>query len=289
MLISRRSDGLQLVAQQEHARVAGAMAAAWGNGRFSSGVAPASLVIAATRHDDGWEGLDAAPLLNEEAGRPAHFLEVPLEDTVGPYGEGVDRVYREDVRAGVLASMHRAGLWASRWGVQDGAPAEHPVAREVVAAEDRRITEHTRELWQAHGGLRSAFEAALWRDYEVLQALDLLSLALCLLDTRRPTDPQAPPPLAAMTLRGLEQPPGGRIVARVPAANGAHLDLRLDVIDAGVVRVDPFPFDDGELTLALAARRMADEPHADAAAAYHAAAIATSAVTLVAAHGAQRS
>lgn len=282
MLISRRGDGLQLVAQQEHARVAGAMAAAWGNERFSAGAAPASLVIAATRHDDGWEGLDAAPVLNEDEGRPAHFLEVPLIDTVAPYGEGVDRIYNEDVRAGVLASMHRAGLWASRWGVQDSPPNEHPLAREVVAAEDRRITEHTRELWQAHGGLRSDFEAALWRDYEALQALDLLSLALCLLDTRNPTDPKAPPPLAAMTLRRLEQPPGGRVVAGVPAAEGARADLRLDVIDSGVVRVDPFPFSAGELTLVLSARRMADQPHADAAAAYHAAEIVTTALTLVA-------
>ena len=283
MLISRRGDGLQLVEQQEHARVAGAMGTAWGNERFSAGVAAPSLVIAATRHDDGWEALDAAPFLNQEEGRPAHFLEVPLSETVGPYGEGVDRIYAEDVRAGVLASMHRAGLWTSRWGVQDSPPVEHPLALEVVAAEDRRITARTRELWQAHGGLRSAFEAALWRDYEVLQALDLLSLALCLLDTRRASDAKVPPPLAAMTLRELRQPPGGRVVAGVPAAEGARADLRLDVIEPGVVRVDPFPFSADELTLALAARRLADQRHADAAAAYHAAEIVTTVLTLAAA------
>ncbi len=283
MLISRRFDGLALVAQREHARVAGDMARAWGNEQFASGAAPASLVIAATRHDDGWESLDAAPLLNRDAGRPAHFLEVPLTETAGPYGRGVDRIYDQDVRAGVLASMHRAGLWSSRWGVQDGVPIEHPLAREVVASEDRRITEHTRELWQAHGGLRSAFEAALWRDYEVLEALDLLSLALCLLDTRRPSDPAAPPLAMAMTLRELEQPPGGRIVARVPALEGAHVELRLQVIESGVVRVDPFPFSEGELALGIAARRLSDEHHADPAAAYHAAEVLTTPVTLVAA------
>jgi hypothetical protein len=179
--------------------------------------------------------------------------------------------------------MHRAGLWTSRWGVQDSPPVEHPLALEVVAAEDRRITAHTRELWQAHGGLRSAFEAALWRDYEVLQALDVLSLALCLLDTRRASDAKVPPPLAAMTLRELRQPPGGRVVAGVPAAEGARADLRLDVIEPGVVRVDPFPFSADELTLALAARRLADQRHADAAAAYHAAEIVTTVLTLVAA------
>jgi len=285
VLISRRRDGLQLVAQREHARVAGEMASAWGNERFAASAAPESLAIAATRHDDGWEPLDAAPFLNEDAGRPAHFLEVPLGDTVGPYGEGVDRIYRQDRRAGVLASMHRAGLWASRWGVQDGPPNEHPLALEVVAAEERRVAERTRELWLEHGGLRSAFEAALWRDYEVLQALDLLSLAICLLDLRTPTDPEITPPLIAMTLRELEQPPGGRVIARVPAAEGVHVDLRLDLIDAGVARVDPFPFRGDELALELRARRMADVPHADAAAVYHAAELVPTAVTLVAASG----
>jgi hypothetical protein len=86
-----------------------------------------------------------------------------------------------------------------------------------------------------------------------------------------------------MTLRWLDQPPGGRVVAGVPAAAGARADLRLDVIDAGVVRVDPFPLSGSELTLVLSASRMADGPHADPAAAYHGAEIVGTPVTLVAA------
>jgi Protein of unknown function (DUF3891) len=285
VLISRRRDGLQLVTQGDHAHLAGRMAGAWGNARFAVGPAPESLAIAATRHDDGWAALDGAPYLNAQAGRPAHFLEVPLEVTVGPYGEGVERIYAQDVRAGVLASMHRAGLWASRWGVQDSPPLAHPLALAVVAEEDRRVADHSRELWQAHGGLRSAFEAALWRDYEVLQALDLLSLALCLLDTRRPTDPGLEPPLMAITLRELDQPPGGRLVARVPAGEGEHADLRLQVSAPGVVSLDPFPFTGSAVDLELTARALEDRAHSDPATAYHGAQVLTSTVTLVPGQG----
>jgi hypothetical protein len=283
MLISRQHDGLQLVTHPEHARIAGAMAASWGNGRFPRSVAPDSLTLAATRHDDGWAGLDGAPCINAEEGRPAHFLEVPLTETVVPYGEGVDAVYGADLRAGVLCSMHRAGLWSSRWGVQDGEPVGHPLALEVVAAEELRVADRTRELWQAEGGLRSAFEAALWRDYETLQALDLLSLAVCLLDTRTPSDPAIAPPRMAATLRELDQPAGGRIIARVPATGGEHIDLRLDVVEPHVVAIGPSPLSAGELPLQIEARRLADRPYEDPAGAFHAAERLTVPVTLVAA------
>src|ERR1700733_7393636 len=150
MLISRRPDGLTLVTQQEHARLAGTLAERWGNERFAVGSEHASLVIAARRHDDGWESLDGAPVIAADEGRPAHFLELTLEQTVGPYGEGVERIYDEDRRAGVLASMHWTGLYSARWGLDGaGTPVAHPLARGVVEAEEVRVAPLVRELWGA--------------------------------------------------------------------------------------------------------------------------------------------
>jgi hypothetical protein len=284
MLISTREDGLHLVSQGEHGRVAGAMAAVWGNDRFPPSSVPTSLTIAATRHDDGWRRLDEAPLINAEEGRPAHFLEVPITESAGPYGAGVDAIYEQDLRAGVLASMHRSGLWASRWGIHDAPPVDHPLAREVVAYEDGRIAAGSRALWEAQGGLRSAFQAELWRDYETLQALDLLSLALSLLDTSVVSDASVSAPLMSSTLRPLKQPPGARLIECVPAAGGRHLDLRLEVVEPGLVAIDPFPFAASEVELAVMARVLSAAPLGDAQSvvrAYHAAELATSAVTLV--------
>ena len=284
MLISSRETGLHIVTQGEHGRVAGAMAAVWGNDRFPPSSAPASLTIAATRHDDGWQSIDDAPRVNVEAGRPAHFLEVPLTETAGPYGEGVDAIYEADLRAGLLASLHRSGLWSARWGIHDSPPVDHPLAREVVAYEDARVAERSRELWQTLGGLRSAFHAELWRDYETLQALDLLSLALSLLDTSSVSEPAVSAPLMSETLRPLEQAPGGRMIECVPQAGGGHVDLRLDVIEPAVVRIDPFPFAPERVELEIAARVIAPGPLEDAQAvtrAYHAAELVTTPVTLV--------
>ena len=161
------------------------------------------------------------------------------------------------------------------------APVEHPLAREVVAYEDARAAERGRALWEARGGLRSAFQAQLWRDYETLQALDILSLAVCLLDTGVPSDTTVAAPRMSGTLRPLTQPPGGRLVECVPAAPGAHAELRLDVVEPGVVAIGPFPFANERVELEIAARRLAEGPHADPVAAYHAAETVTTAVVLV--------
>jgi hypothetical protein len=282
MLISRRHDGLSLVSQPEHARLAGRLAEHWGNQAFAvDRPTSASLTVAAARHDDGWHALDAVPVVLDEEGRPAHFLEVPLGDTIAPYREGVDLIYQDDPYAGVLASMHWAGLYSSRWGMQGSPPLDHPLALEVVEAEEQRVARHSPTLWREQGGLRSSFQATLWRNYEILQALDFISLALCLIDTRETTAADAGHVEVAATLRGLLQPPGGREIAFVPVSGAEHTTLRLRVVAERVVELDPFPLADPEVQVKLTARAMADEAYPDAAAAYQAAEPVELAITLV--------
>ncbi len=260
MLISRRDGGLWLVTQPDHAALAGELAAHWGNERFALGEARASLELAARRHDDGWAAIDGVPAVSATEGRPAHFLEVDLSDTVAPYGQGVDRIYDDDRRAGVLSSRHWAGLYSSRWGVQDSPAVGHPAAVAVVAEQEARAAVIARELWGGKG-LRSAFERELWRDYEVLQAVDLLSLALCLIDTGVATDPQAGSWPVPDTLRGLDQPAGARRVPNVPTAADEHTTIGLRVTRPGVVELDPFPLARSGAQFTVRARRLADVRH----------------------------
>jgi hypothetical protein len=281
LLISRRSDGLYAVTQQEHARLAGRLAELWGAERFPLGPTRDSLIIAAACHDDGWEGLDSAPYVNDDEGRPAHFLEVPLETTVGPYGEGVDAIYGDDRYAGVLASMHWAGLYSARFGLQEGGLLEHPLARHAAATQDHRAAETAHQIWQENGGLRSELEAQRWRDYELLQALDLISLTLCLIETRAASPDETLP--AATNLRAIDQPPGGRSVSLVPATPGDHSDLTIRVREPGVVEVDPFPFTQTGAEVEFRARRMPDERFEDPATAFAEAEPVTIALTLLSA------
>lgn len=273
--------------QPDHAALAGELAQRWGNDRFAPPARGRSLVAAAARHDDGWATIDGRPAVLALEGRPAHFLEVELTDTVGPYGEGVEGIYADDRYAGVLATRHWTGLFSSRWGLGDNPPSDHPAAQAVVTAQEQRAAAEARALWGGQGR-RSAFEAGLWHDYEILQALDLISLALCLIDLGRPSDPGAAALPVPATLRELEQPPGARIVPEVPLGGVVYAEVTLTVVGDGVVSADPYPFDEPEVPARIRLRTIDDVRHErpqDAARAYHDAGPVQRPVTIVASGG----
>jgi hypothetical protein len=90
-------DAWMLISQVEHARLSGALAAAW-----SDRVAPLppprdEMIAAIAKHDDGWLAWELRPTVLE--GRPREFLEMPFDEslaiwrrsiavaqTVGPMG-----------------------------------------------------------------------------------------------------------------------------------------------------------------------------------------------------------
>ena len=283
MLVTRREGGLWLITHPEHGRVAGELCRRWGNEQFEPPAHHAALIAAATHHDDGWYELDGRPSFNAEESRPAHFLELPLEVTVGPYGRGVDSVYARDRHAGALVSMHWAGLYHTRFGLHEGKPVSHPLAVEVVAEQDHRRAAALRDAWGGHGR-RSEFEHQTWYAYELLQALDLMSLALGLLDTRRPMTGEDNVSIFS-TLARVEQPPGVRSIPVVPvAAGGPYVTLMLSVREPGEVVLDPYPFSEPGFEIELSARRIEDRRYdsaEEAARAYHGAEPDATSVRLV--------
>jgi hypothetical protein len=186
--------------------------------------------------------------------------------------------------AGVLVSMHLSGFYTSRWGVGGGAPSDNPLAREVVATQEARWIPALREVW-GYRGRRSEFDAHNWHAYEVLQAVDLMSLALCLMDVEQ-TARHAPIDVAG-SLAAIDQAAGPRLITGVPeAAGGPYATLELTVTAPGAVEIEPFPFAEPEVELLIALRELDDRRYAgpdDAAAAYHAAAVRELAVTITAA------
>jgi hypothetical protein len=262
MLVTRRHGELWLITHPEHGRVAGELCRRWGNDLFQTPAQHEALVLAATHHDDGWYELDGRPSFNSEEGRPAHFLELPLEVTVGPYGRGVDSVYARDRHAGALASMHWAGLYHTRFGLHGGEPVRHPLAVEVVAEQDHRRSAALREAWGGRG-LRSDFEHQTWYAYELLQALDLMSLALGLVDTSVPAVNEPVP--VPSTLARIDQPGGARSIPAVPVApGGPYIELTLRIPSPGVVSLDPYPFSEPSFELEVSARRVEDRRYASA-------------------------
>jgi Protein of unknown function (DUF3891) len=264
VLISRRPDHLQYVTHPDHGRLAGALCSHWGNERFERPSAFEALLTAATHHDDGWVELDGRPEWNAQERRPAHFLELPLSVTVPPYGRGVDSVYARDPHAGALASMHWAGLYSARWGLQASDPVPHRLAGEVVAEQERRWAAALRAAWN-YEGPRSRFEADTWHAYELLQALDFVSLALCLLDLEQPTTVDGEAAAMPGTLASVEQPAGARIVPNVPSRpGGPYHDVRLWVGAPERVHLDPYPFDEPAFELTVPTRSLEDRPYGSA-------------------------
>jgi hypothetical protein len=261
MLVSRRDGYLLLVDQNEHGRLAGDIAARWGNDRFAQPARRDSTLIAAAMHDDGWREADAVPLFNLEEHRPLHFLEIDMSEHVPLYRRGVERVSERDPYAGLLVSMHWTGLYRGRWGLQSGGvfragevSAATRLQDEAVEEQERRWIEIKREL--AFEGPRSDFEAALWNNYELLQAFDLLSLYLCTANLA--PAPGARPQQLTSVLGGIDQQPGPRVISAVPLRPGARADLMLEPTGERGVIVEPFPFDQAPVELAASGRAIPD-------------------------------
>ena len=246
MIITRSGGALRLVQQVEHGRVAGALAAAWGNADFAGLDPRASVVTAAARHDEGWRAWDARVLFNELERRPLHFLEIDAGEHIRLYREGVERVSLEDVYAGVLIGMHWTGLYRGRWA-RPGAAArvgrsdeDRRLQDEVVRAEEQRWIGARQEAWTADEP-RSVFETRLWHHYDLLQLWDLLSLYLAVMPAE-PSPPAAPVPWGPQ-LRELEH--AAESVSLPPVAlrpGGDRVALTASVRSPGELTVHPFPF-----------------------------------------------
>lgn len=265
MIITRRDGSLWLVAQNEHARLARDLCERWGNDGFDTPQPAQGMLVACELHDAGWRGPDGEPRFNADAQRPLHFLEIGQDEHARFYRLGVEEATARDPYAGLLVSMHWTGLYRARWGLQGGQVFirdDSPVARvqnEIVAAEEQRWIDLKRPLLA--GVRRSDFEAALWHNYELLQALDVMSLYFCTarLETTS-ADGDAVPVIA--TLKATDHEAAPRTIESVPrGVAGERVDLSLAVAAPGVVTIDPYPFDEAGIEVRLSARSIPDRQY----------------------------
>ena len=135
-----------LVMQVDHAVVSGRLAEAW-----ADVIEPREAVITAARlHDIGWRHWEAEARLNPDTGRPANFLDVVIDEHLRLYRLGIDEVAALDPYAGMLVSMHAAGIYTGRFGTQPAllltrAPDVQEVVDDFVAEQKARF-----EIGRAH-------------------------------------------------------------------------------------------------------------------------------------------
>ena len=167
MIVRDLGDSWQVVFQTDHADLSGAMACAWAE----QGPRHDSLVVAAERHDDGWAVWEQAPQVDEE-GKPVNFLEVDVRSHLAFYRAGIAAITEQDEYAGLLVSMHGAGIYQQRYGLDPGLGLTR--AAELQSAVDAFVEEQEAKF----GGEPGEHQ----RDYELLQVYDRFSLYFCIRD-----------------------------------------------------------------------------------------------------------
>jgi hypothetical protein len=175
MIVRDRNEDWQVVLQIDHEDLSGDFARAWAE----PGPRHPSLVTAAARHDDGWAVWERAPRLDEETGAPVNFLDVDITSHLAFYRAGIAAVGEQDPYAGLLVSMHGAGIYRQRYGRDPALGLSR--AAEAQALIDAFVDEQ-------EAGYEERMTAAgiddeqRWRDYELLQLYDRLSLYFCMRD-----------------------------------------------------------------------------------------------------------
>lgn len=165
MIVRDLGAAWQVVMQTDHADLAVAFARAWAT------PLPESLLVATERHDDGWAVWEQAPRVDEN-GKPINFLEVDVRSHLAFYRAGIAAITEQDAGAGLLVSMHGAGIYRQRYGLDPGLGLSR--AAEVQDEVDAFVAEQEAKFGGSPGERQG--------DYELLQLFDRLSLYFCMRD-----------------------------------------------------------------------------------------------------------
>lgn len=204
MIVRDAGEAWQIVLQTDHAELSGQLARAW----TERGERFASVEIAARRHDDGWAVWERMPGLEPGSDRPRNFLDVQVLSHLAFYRAAIAAVTDHEPYAGLLVSMHGAGIYRHRYGRDPG--LELTFAGEVKEQVDAFVAEQEAD-YDRRAGEVGVGEERRWADYELLQAFDRLSLYFCMRD--------------------------------IESGEAAELDgLRLEPLGPWRVRLEPYPF-----------------------------------------------
>jgi len=238
MIVRSEHGQLWLTEQTEHARLAAELVDCWGG--VCAPVEPREPVrLAAALHDAGWAEADARPLVNPETGRPYSFLDIPQDVHVAAHTRTVRRARQAAPYAGLLTSLHSAGLYRDRYGYLPHIPSR-PVAPQWRAAVDRFLAEQDAVQAELTAALRPD-PAVLQTHYRWFQLWDMLSLYCCML---------TPAGTPVRLLCAVPRAPGGEEIA-----------FYLRGTDGVSFEVDPWPFHVEQITLRWPARVLPDRPY----------------------------
>ncbi len=173
MIVRDRKSDWQVVLQIDHEELSGDFARAWRDQEERH----RSVVVAAARHDDGWAVWERSPIV--DGGQPVNFLDVDITSHLAFYRACIAAVTEEDPYAGLLVSMHGAGIYKQRYGRDLSLSLSRAAAAQELV--DAFVAEQE-SGYDARLRAAGVQDEERWRDYELLQLFDRLSLYFCMRD-----------------------------------------------------------------------------------------------------------
>lgn len=228
MIVRDTGDAWQIVLQPDHAVLCEQFCRAWGNDSLAAPAPLESLAVATRRHDDGWAVWERSPSLDPDSGRPRAFLDVQVPLHLAFYRAAISAVTEEDAYAGLLVSMHGAGIYRGRYGSQPELKLTH--AADVKELVDEFVDEQEAG-YDARISALGIEEDERVINYRFLQLYDRLSLYFCMKDLDRGE---------ADTLKPIPTDYAGE-----------ETEIAIEPLAPWAVSMDPFPFAGSEAKFTL--------------------------------------
>ena len=257
MIVCPYNDSLLvLVLQTDHSRIAGLLAAHWGNDEFAPLNPYASMVLAAQEHDSGWWDWEIKPTVNEQ-GYPSDYI-----GSIKHLGQGVwldlyrraiERLAARDIYAAYYVSMHGEALLTRGMGLLPSMPdyTGDPAVQEFIAEQKGKRAQWLTVLQKDPALQEVTGDTHLWTNFKMMEVFDQFAQFVC---NRYPFNSQARKNGPTNTLSNIP----------VPVAPGRNdVTLTLDIQNEKEAIVRPFPFDASPLLISFQGRLVPNRRYAN--------------------------
>jgi hypothetical protein len=244
---------LLLILQTDHSRIAGLLAAHWGNAQFARLQPYSSMVLAAQEHDSGWWDWEIKPSVNEQ-GYPSDYI-----GSIKHLGQGVwldlyrlaiERIAARDLYAAYFVSMHGEALLTKGMGLLPSMPdyTGEAAVQEFIGQQKELRAGWLPALKKNQELTDVTTEKHLWTNFNLMEVFDQFAQFVC---NRYPFNSQARKNGPTHTLSGLAVP---------VSPDRRNVTLTIDVLNGTDAVVRPFPFDVNPLRLSFEGRLMPNRP-----------------------------
>lgn len=256
MVCPYNDSSVLLILQTDHSRIAGLLAAHWGNDQFAKLRPYTSMVLAAQEHDSGWWDWEIKPSVNDQ-GYPSDYI-----GSIKHLGQGVwldlyrraiERLAARDLYAAYYVSMHGEALLTQGMGLLPSMPdyRNDPAVQNFIAEQKAHRAEWLPELRRNEAFKNTIDDERLWMNFKLMEVFDQFAQFVC---NRYPFNSQARKNGPSNTLSNIPVP---------VAAGKPDVTLMVDVQSETEAIVRPFPFNVSPLRLAFEGRLVANRRYAN--------------------------